>query len=59
MTSPARRLPFGTRHFLYPLQGHQTNGVVSTVDEKTVLPVAKDMFVHQILERQIRGTLAQ
>src|SRR5665647_1268487 len=51
--SGACRRPFGTRHFFDPMQGYQTNGFVSSVNEETALPATEDLLVYQSLERQI------
>src|SRR5271169_5414207 len=53
--SDTRRRPFGVRHSPNPLQRHQTNGVASAVNEKTALPATENVFVYQLLERQICG----
>src|SRR5664280_1171719 len=35
------------------MQGYQTNGLVSSVNEETALPATEDLLVYQLLERQI------
>src|SRR5665811_2083962 len=35
------------------MQGYQTNGFVSSVNEETALPGTEDLLVYQLLERQI------
>jgi len=39
------------------MKNYQTNGIASSVNEKTALPSTRDGFVYQLLLRQILGDL--
>ena len=50
--SGARCSPFLARYLFDSMQGYQTEGLVSPVDQETTLPTAEDLLVDQLPKRQ-------
>ena len=48
------RCPVRPWHFLDPVQGHQANGIRSALDEEAAAAAAQNVFIHELLQRQVR-----